>query len=168
MNTSIAYRWTLKEHCIYISLGSNIQPEKNLPHATVMLKKFGQVVACSTVWETAPVGTTGPSFLNAVVLLQANHPPALLKSMVLRRIEFEMGRIRTFNKYAPRPIDLDILIADGLVIEPGLWSRAHLAIPLAELLPNLVHPESGERLEVIAELLYKPETIRARKDIRLG
>jgi 7,8-dihydro-6-hydroxymethylpterin-pyrophosphokinase len=60
----------------------------------------------------------------------------LLKSLVLRRIEIEMGRIRIFNKYAPRPIDLDNLIADGQIIEPGLWSRAHLAVPLAELLPG--------------------------------
>jgi len=168
MNIPTTYLWTPKEHCIYISLGSNIRPEENLPHATVMLNKFGQVVSCSTVWETAPVGTTGPSFLNAVVLLQANYPHALLKSMVLRRIEIEMGRIRTFNKYAPRPIDLDILLADGLVIEPGLWTRAHLAIPLAELLPDLIHLESGKRLGVIAELLCKPETIRARPDVRLG
>jgi 2-amino-4-hydroxy-6-hydroxymethyldihydropteridine diphosphokinase len=168
MSTSTTYRWIPQEHCIYISLGSNIRPEENLPHATVMLNKFGQVIASSTVWETAPVGTTGPSFLNAVVLLQANYPPALLKSLVLRRIEIEMGRIRTFNKYAPRPIDLDILIADGQIIEPGLWSRAHLAVPLAELLPDLLHPESGKRLDEIAKVLYKPGAIRTRPDVRLG
>jgi 2-amino-4-hydroxy-6-hydroxymethyldihydropteridine diphosphokinase len=133
-----------------------------------MLNKFGLVVATSTVWETAPVGTSGPSFLNAVVLLQANYPAVLLKSMVLRRIEFEMGRIRTFNKYAPRPIDLDILIADGNIIDPGLWSRAHLAVPLAELIPDLSHPESGRKLEEIANELCMPEVIRSRPDIHLG
>jgi 2-amino-4-hydroxy-6-hydroxymethyldihydropteridine diphosphokinase len=168
MCASTIYRWTPQEHCIYISLGSNIRPEVNLPHSAVMLNKFGQVMACSTVWETSPVGTTGPSFLNAVVLLQANYPHALLKSLVLRRIETEMGRIRTFNKYAPRPIDLDILIADGQIIEPELWSRAHLAVPLAELLPELLHPESGKRLEEIAKGLYKPETFHTRPDVKLG
>jgi 2-amino-4-hydroxy-6-hydroxymethyldihydropteridine diphosphokinase len=168
MSASTTYRWSPQEHCIYISLGSNIRPEENLPHSAVMLDRFGQVIASSMVWETAPVGTAGPSFLNAALLLQANYPPALLKSLVLRRIEIEMGRIRTFNKYAPRPIDLDILIADGQIIEPGLWSRAHLAVPLAELLPDLLHPESGMRLKEIALLLYKPETIRPRPDVRLS
>jgi 2-amino-4-hydroxy-6-hydroxymethyldihydropteridine diphosphokinase len=167
MSTPGTYRWTPQEHCIYISLGSNIQPEVNLPRSRIMLNKFGQVVATSTVWETAPVGTTGPSFLNAVVLLQANYPHPLLKSLVLRRIEIEMGRVRTLNKYAPRPIDLDILIADGLIIEPGLWSRAHLAVPLAELLPELIHPQSGKRLEQIALQLCKPDAIRARPDVKL-
>jgi len=133
-----------------------------------MLNKFGLVVETSTVWETAPVGTSGPSFLNAVVLLQANYPPTLLKSLVLRRIEIEMGRIRTFNKYAPRPIDLDILVADGEIMEPVLWSRAHLAVPLAELLPDLPHPESGKKLDQIARELCKPDVIHARRDIILG
>jgi 2-amino-4-hydroxy-6-hydroxymethyldihydropteridine diphosphokinase len=168
MNTSGIYRWTPQEHCIYISLGSNIRPEENLPRARIMLNKFGLVVSVSTVWETTPVGTTGPSFLNAVVLLQANYPHTLLKSLVLRRIESEMGRIRTFNKYAPRPIDLDVLIADGLIVDPGLWTHAHLAIPLAELLPDLLQPDSGKKLEQIAQELCQPNAIQARPDIKLG
>lgn len=168
MATSYTHRRAPKEHCIYISLGSNIQPEENLPYAVVMLNRFGQVITVSSVWETAPVGTAGPSFLNAAVLFQASHPPALLKSMVLRRIELEMGRRRTFNKYAPRPIDLDILIADGTIIEPGIWSRAHLAVPLAELLPDLIHPETGKKLDQIAEELCQPEVIHARPDINLN
>jgi 2-amino-4-hydroxy-6-hydroxymethyldihydropteridine diphosphokinase len=168
MGASKSYRWIPHEHCIYISLGSNIRPEENLPRSRVLLNKFGQVVMVSSVWETAPVGTSGPYFLNAAVLLQANYPHTLLKSMVLRRIEIEMGRIRTFNKFAPRPIDLDILIADGRIIESGLWSRAHLAVPLAELLPDLLHPQSGKRLDQIAQELCKPDVIHARPDIQLG
>jgi 2-amino-4-hydroxy-6-hydroxymethyldihydropteridine diphosphokinase len=168
MNAPNVYRWTPKEHCIYISLGSNIRPEVNLPRSAIMLNRFGQVIEASTVWETAPVGTTGPSFLNAAVLFQASHPPTLLKSLVLRRIEIEMGRVRTFNKYAPRPIDLDILIADGEIIEPGIWSRAHLAVPLSELLPDLLHPDTGKKLVQIAEELCNPDVIRARPDIKFN
>jgi len=133
-----------------------------------MLRKFGQVIATSTVWETSPVGTAGPKFLNAAVLLQVNLPPALLKSLILRRIEIEMGRIRTFNKYAPRPIDLDILIADGQITEPAIWSRAHLAVPLAEILPDLPHPSWGKSLAQIARELLHPDEIRSRLDVRIG
>ena len=168
MSTPKTYPWSPQEHCIYISLGSNIRPEENLPRSAVMLNRFGLVIEASTVWETAPVGTSGPSFLNAAVLFQAIHPPTLLKSLVLRRIEIEMGRVRTFNKYAPRPIDLDILIADGEIIEPGVWSRAHLAVPLAELLPDLLHPETGKKLEQIAEELCRPDVIRSRPEIKLS
>jgi 2-amino-4-hydroxy-6-hydroxymethyldihydropteridine diphosphokinase len=167
MSTS-AYHWTPpQEHCIYISLGSNIRPEENLPRSVVMLRKYGQVEAVSTVWETAPVGTTGPSFLNAAVLLQVFVPPMILKSLILRRIEYEMGRIRTFNKYAPRPIDLDILIADGQIVEAAIWTRAHLAVPLAEILPNLIQPELGKNLAQIAQELFNPEEIHPRFDIHI-
>jgi 2-amino-4-hydroxy-6-hydroxymethyldihydropteridine diphosphokinase len=168
MSNPIAYRWIPQEHIIYLSLGSNIRPEANIPRSVIMLNKFGKVIASSTVWETTPVGTAGPRFLNAVVLLQAIYPPALLKSLALRRIEIEMGRVRTFNKYAPRPIDIDILIADGLIIEPGLWSRAHLAVPLAELLPELSHPESGLKLAQIAHDLQRPEAIRPCPEVKIS
>jgi 2-amino-4-hydroxy-6-hydroxymethyldihydropteridine diphosphokinase len=167
MSISRIFRWNPQAHCIYISLGSNIRPEQNLPRAMRMLNKFGQVVASSSIWETVPVGTVGPSFLNAVVLLQANYPHTILKSLVLRRIEIEMGRIRTLNKFAPRPIDLDILIADGQIIESGIWYRAHLAVPLAELLPDLHHPQWGKRLGMIAQELNQPDMIHARPDIKL-
>jgi 2-amino-4-hydroxy-6-hydroxymethyldihydropteridine diphosphokinase len=168
MSNPITYRWIPQEHNIYISLGSNIRPEENIPRSAIMLNKFGKVLASSTVWETTPVGTAGPRFLNAVVLLQAIYPAGLLKSIALRRIEIEMGRIRTFNKYAPRPIDIDILIADGLIIEPGLWSRAHLAVPLAELLPELLHPESGVMLAQIAYDLKKPDAIRPCPGVKIS
>ena len=162
------YPWTPQEHCIYISLGSNIRPVENLPRAVIMMGKFGQVISASKVWETKPVGTTGPSFLNAAVLLQVFLPPELLKSLILRRIEIEMGRIRTLNKNAPRPIDLDILIADGQIVEPAIWTRAHLAVPLAEIYPELLHPVWGKSLAQIAQELIIPDEIRPRPEVRLG
>lgn len=168
MSTPAIYPWTPQEHCIYISLGSNIRPVVNLPRAVVMMGKFGQVISASKVWETKPVGTTGPSFLNAAVLLQIFLPPELLKSLILRRIEIEMGRIRTLNKNAPRPIDLDILIADGKIIEPAIWTRAHLAVPLAEIFPELLHPVWGKSLAQIAVELNKPDVIRPRPDVWIG
>lgn len=167
MCAATVYPWTPQEHCIYISLGSNIRPEENLPRSVILLNKFGQVITGSTVWETAPVGTSGPSFLNAAVLLRVFVPPMILKSLVLRRIEIEMGRIRTLNKNAPRSIDLDILIADGQIVEPAIWSRAHLAVPLAEILPDLADPDSGRNLAQVAQELFRPDEIHPRFDVRI-
>jgi 7,8-dihydro-6-hydroxymethylpterin-pyrophosphokinase len=70
---------------------------------------------------------------------------------VLRRIEHDLGRIRTDDKYAPRTIDLDILVYDDLVVEtdgvvipdPEIANRPFLAIPLCELDPGLTLPDSG-------------------------
>ena len=165
MEPTAGFHWIPEEHCIFISLGSNIHPEENIPRAVNAIKKYGQVIRASTVWETAPVGTVGPKFLNAAILLQVYVPSLLLKTLILRRIEANMGRKRTFNKNAPRTIDLDILIADGQVIDPAVWTLAYLAVPLAEILPDLMNPELGKSLAQIASELLQPDEIHPRSDV---
>ena len=72
----------------------------------------------------------------------------------LRRIEADLGRVRNADAYAARPIDLDVLICGDEVVEdlglvlpdPDLRSRSFLAAALLELAPDLVLPDSGERL----------------------
>jgi 7,8-dihydro-6-hydroxymethylpterin-pyrophosphokinase len=66
-----------------------------------------------------------------------------------------LGRVRTENKYAPRTIDLDILVVDGAVCEPQIWSQAFLAIPLSELLPDYLEPETGETLSQVSTRLKR-------------
>jgi 7,8-dihydro-6-hydroxymethylpterin-pyrophosphokinase len=76
----------------------------------------------------------------------------------LRRLEREMGRVRTSDKYAPRTIDLDLCLLGAQIIEepgftlphPHLTDQAHVAVPIAELLPAFRHPVTGETLGAIA------------------
>ena len=73
---------------------------------------------------------------------------------MLRRIESELGRVRSADRYAPRTIDLDLLLYGDLVIdEPGLRIpdpdiriRPFIAVPLLELEPGLVMPDTGEAI----------------------
>jgi 2-amino-4-hydroxy-6-hydroxymethyldihydropteridine diphosphokinase len=140
-------------HTIYLILGSNIDPVENTRRAIRLLSERVQVLAMSTCWETPPVGTDGPNFINAAVCIQTDFEPEELKTKVLRAIELELGRVRSADKFAPRPIDLDIVIWDGQVIESQLWTLAYLALPFSELLPELLHPVSQKHLaEVAAEL----------------
>jgi 7,8-dihydro-6-hydroxymethylpterin-pyrophosphokinase len=91
-------------------------------------------------------------------------PPRALKFEVLRPIEAELGRRREEDRYAPRPIDLDLLLYDdvllteeGLVLpDPELWSRPFLAHPLHELAPGLVLP-GGEAIADVAARLPREE-----------
>lgn len=138
-----------KQHIVYVSFGSNIQPRANLPRAVELLRAHGPIKALSTVWETPPVGTDGPKFLNAVVCLESPLDVAALK-VELRRIEAQLGRVRTADKYAPRPIDLDILIYDNELIDPEVWEQPHLAIPLAEVYPAYPHPQTGKTIAATA------------------
>jgi 2-amino-4-hydroxy-6-hydroxymethyldihydropteridine diphosphokinase len=147
-------------HTLYLGLGSNIDPEKNLPRAIANLRRHLEITAFSSVWETPPVGGEGPNFLNAVARVKVNIPADNLRFQILRPLEARLGRVRTRDPNAPRPIDLDILIFDGQVLEPEIWEHAYWAVPLAELLPDFTHPHTSERLSQIARRLAIPTPIR--------
>ncbi len=72
-----------------------------------------------------------------------------------------MGRVRTADRNAPRTLDIDIILFDGVVLDDALWERSFIAIPLAELLPSLPHPATGETLaDLAARLLPGSGAIR--------
>jgi len=110
--------------------------------------------------------------LNAAVLLVVDRSPVALRAE-LRRIEAELGRVRTSDKYAPRTIDLDLaLLGDQIhqgpgfrIPDPGISRLAHLAIPLAELAPGYRHPELGETLAEIADRLRAGSRLVRRTDL---
>lgn len=116
-------------------------------------------MAVSSAYRNPAVGPKPqPEFLNAVAQLECEGNDVQLR-LQLRQIETELGRVRTEDKYAPRTIDLDLIWLAGasdqqqLFAEPDITERAHLAVPLAELAPDLRHPASGERLGTIAKRL---------------
>jgi 2-amino-4-hydroxy-6-hydroxymethyldihydropteridine diphosphokinase len=146
----------------FVSIGSNIEPKTNIEEAVRRLARHVEVVGVSTFYRSEPVGPPGqPPFLNGVVEVRTDLPPRALKFAALRRIEGELGRVRTADRYAPRPIDLDLLIYDECVTasreltlpDPDIISRPFLAVPLGELAPGLVLPGDGRTMgEVAAEL----------------
>ncbi len=150
---------------VYLSLGSNIDPDRNLRKAVQALMAVGPVDSISSAWETPPVGTSGANFLNAAVKIRTEKTPEGLKSQVLRRIEQQMGRVRTRDKFAPRTIDLDILLFNGNLMEANLWQQAHLAAPLAELLPDYQNLETHETLQQAAQRLLRSTPCRVRSDV---
>ena len=147
-------------HAAYLILGSNIDPERNLPAAVALLRESGQVLQVSRVWESPPVdGSDQPNYLNAAVLLETSRDLRALHEDVIARIEQQLGRRRDpANRYAPRTIDIDVALFDELVIEidgrplpdPDILTRPFVALPLAEIAPRYVHPLEGRTLEEIA------------------
>jgi 2-amino-4-hydroxy-6-hydroxymethyldihydropteridine diphosphokinase len=111
-----------------------------------------------------------PAFLNAAVELETELPPLALKFEVLRVVEAELGRVRTGDRNEPRTIDLDLALyhqqivnepGDGLVLpDPDILGCAHVAVPLAELVPEVPHPVTGEPMGEIARRLAKAVTLR--------
>ncbi len=139
---------------VYLAVGSNVEPEENVVEALELLAHYVQIDAVSTFYWTEPVGRRDqPAYLNGVVQLQTSIPPRTLKFGVLRAIEADLGRIRTDDKYAPRTIDLDILLYGGAVVDepdlrlpdPDITSRGFLIEALAELAPDLELPGTGTK-----------------------
>jgi 2-amino-4-hydroxy-6-hydroxymethyldihydropteridine diphosphokinase len=107
---------------VFVSVGSNIEPKRNIVAALCDLVSRGKVVATSTFYRTAPVGPSGqPQYVNGVWWLETQLTPTQIKVGLLRPIEHRLGRIRVSDKFAPRTIDLDMILYDDLsVAEEGL------------------------------------------------
>ncbi len=161
----------------YLSLGSNIAPEQNLPAAVRKLAEFGHILAVSSAWESPPAGFADqPDYLNAAVLLETPLPAHELRDTVIAAVESALGRVRTENRNAPRTIDIDIMLFNRDILrvgqrsipDPEVLERPFVAIPLAEIAPDYVHPETGETLAAIAGRFH-PEAagMRRRTDVVL-
>ena len=172
----------------YLSLGSNIEPERNLPAAVRELRAFGRVLGVSSVWESAPFDAVGTAatdratrqetknFLNAAVLLETELSPAELYDKAIAVIERRLGRVRDpHDKNAPRTIDIDLSlfnrdvlqVAGHSIPDPEIAKRPFVAIPLAELDPDYVHPVENRKLADITADLTSTSGLRPRPDVRL-
>ena len=136
---------------IYISLGSNINREQNTRAGVRALsEKFGELVL-SSVYESESVGFEGDAFYNMVIACDVTED-VFSVNQALRDIEDANGRERSGPKYSSRTLDLDLLLYDNLTInEDGLklpreeiLYNAFVLWPLAEVAPELTHPEAGK------------------------
>jgi 2-amino-4-hydroxy-6-hydroxymethyldihydropteridine diphosphokinase len=132
---------------VYVAAGSNVEPEKNLGRALDELEQVFGDIAVSPAYRNPAVGFEGADFINLVVAIRTADPPVQVKQK-LERIEALCGRLRDAPKWAPRTMDLDILMYDQLVSDepglllprPDLLRRAFMLKPLADLAPELRHP----------------------------
>jgi len=150
----------------FLSLGSNVEPEKNLLEAVRLLSHSVKILKASTVYLTKPLQQRlQPEYYNCVLKIETDIEPRKLKFDVLRPIEAEMGRKRTRDKFASRPIDIDIILYGNLAVstkdmtipDPDIQERAFFAIPLFEIEPDLVLPLTNEPIREVAARFVKPE-----------
>ncbi|MEJ2447510.1 MAG: 2-amino-4-hydroxy-6-hydroxymethyldihydropteridine diphosphokinase [Anaerolineales bacterium] len=148
-----------------IGLGSNIEPDHNLPTALNLLSELTHLIERSFIWKSRAVGSSGPDYLNAAALIETSLSYDELKSDVLSVIETRLGRVRSVNKYMDRTIDLDVLVYNGREMDPELWTQAHVAVPAAQLLPDLRNTDTGETLAASAKRLSKKADLEKIKDL---
>src|SRR6187455_1620807 len=137
----------------YLSLGSNVDPERHLTQALAELDaKFGGVVA-SRFLRTPAVGFDGPDFLNAAAIVETDLGIVELDAW-LHALEDAHGRRRDVPRFSDRPLDIDIVFYDDLVFRgPGNLQvprpelqHAFVLQPLAQIAPDFRDPVSGRTL----------------------
>ena len=141
---------------IYLSLGSNIQPEKNLTKAKELLSKEYQLEKESKTYKTKSEGFEGEDFLNQVVCLTTEDSAEEVVGM-LKDIEKKIGRKDSTEKFSDREIDIDLLLYGKYVGKALGKDIPHKDIdlyrfvlePLAEIAPNLIHPKHQEKISEI-------------------
>ena len=161
-----------------ISLGSNVDRQKNLPAAVRALRQHPDLTVLDTscIFESPAVGGDYPSFFNAAVVVETELDPGTLKT-ALRGVETGLGRVRTEDKNAPRAIDLDVVLYDDLedaelgIPDPDLSEYSYVAVPAAEVAGDWIVPGRNKTVAEIAELTSTP-TLRmvpmAEQDLDLS
>lgn len=163
---------------IIVGLGGNIptvqgMPEQTLVSVLALMPSFGiRVARCAPFYRTPALSSYAqPDYVNSVAVIETAVPPAELLEL-LHRIEAVFGRVRR-DRWAPRPIDLDLLDYRGLLLpakgergkgagtgklpialpHPAIGARGFVLLPLRDVAPGWRHPVTGESVDrLIAQL----------------
>jgi 2-amino-4-hydroxy-6-hydroxymethyldihydropteridine diphosphokinase len=135
---------------VFVALGSNIEPAVRMPQAARLLRRRFEDVRFSNCYCNPAYGFEGPDFVNAVAGFSTVLPIGSLLS-AMREIELQCGRAASAPKWAPRPMDLDLLLYGDVVgsgpgytlPRPDLRKRVYMLGPLAQLAPDVAYPPSG-------------------------
>lgn len=141
---------------VYVSLGSNIEPEANLCTCLGALQQAFGLLHCSTIYQTAAIGFAGEPFLNAVVSFNTELSSAELKAW-LKQLEAQQGRVSSQQPFSARTLDLDLLLYADLIQpeqklpHPDILQYNFVLQPLAELAPEHKHPLLGKTFTELAK-----------------
>lgn len=150
----------MKNNIVYLAIGSNINPQKNIKLALKELAKIGQIISVSKMIKTKPVGYLKQAdFLNGAIKFKTALPPEnLLKE--LKNIEKLLKRNTPFRN-GPRTIDIDIIFYGNLILNtpiltiphPRASERYFVLKPLSEIAPFKVHPVLGKQVKTLLKNL---------------
>jgi 2-amino-4-hydroxy-6-hydroxymethyldihydropteridine diphosphokinase len=134
---------------IFVGIGSNVEPERHIRTAVQLLReRFGKL-RVSPVYRNPAVGFDGDDFFNLVASFKSDAGFEQVHT-ILEQIEASCGRIRGGPRYAPRTLDIDLLLYGDLVRETApvlprkdLLRYAFVLKPMVDIAPDHRHPVTG-------------------------
>jgi 2-amino-4-hydroxy-6-hydroxymethyldihydropteridine diphosphokinase len=157
---------------VYLSAGSNIEPENNLKLACQELESEYGELTLSPVYRNSAVGFEGDEFLNMVIGFSTHEHPERIVSR-LEEVHDKAGRVRQANPFSPRTLDLDMLLYGDLVRRrlklphTDIEKYGFVLGPLAQVAPDLRHPLNGEKISRLWDSFDKEANPMTRVDIGL-
>lgn len=139
---------------VYVGIGSNIDPQANIPRGIELLRKaFGPLII-SPVYESQAIGFVGDNFYNLVVGFDTALPPQTLIEE-LHAIEFQCGREREAPHFSARTLDLDLLLYGDRILHEGdlelprrdILKYAFVLRPLSDIAGDRLHPVLGQSIK---------------------
>ena len=133
---------------VYVSIGSNIEQEKNIRSCLNSLREHFGNLETSTIYENKAVGFEGDNFYNLVAGFDTGEDVNTVFN-ILRDIENDHGRDRTSKRFSSRTLDIDLLLYDSLVMQDDrleiprdeITKYEFVLRPLAELCGEFRHPK---------------------------
>ncbi len=158
----------------HLGLGTNLGDRgAHIEKAVAFLGGCGRVLKRSSVYETTPLAMAGAGlFLNMALALESPLAPLALLAKC-KEYEASQGRDLQDSHYRDRTIDIDILLAGGLILEtpeltvphPRLAERGFVLVPLFEIAPKLIHPLAKVSVAYLLSQLHSGEKIKSFEDI---
>ncbi|MBL1294280.1 MAG: 2-amino-4-hydroxy-6-hydroxymethyldihydropteridine diphosphokinase [Thiotrichales bacterium] len=154
---------------VYLSVGSNIDREKNiLSGLDDLAERFGEL-ECSPVYESVAFGFDGDNFYNLVLSFDTEESVYEV-AKILRAIEDKRQRVRDGVKFSSRTLDLDLILYDDLVLADGriripredIEQYAFVLQPLADIAPDHIHPALGK---TYTEMWAKFDPEQVKQDV---
>ncbi|MHB8406188.1 MAG: 2-amino-4-hydroxy-6-hydroxymethyldihydropteridine diphosphokinase [Gammaproteobacteria bacterium] len=137
---------------VFVGIGSNIEPESHIREAVRRLRTHFGRLRLSCVYRNPAVGFVGEDFLNLAVAFDSREPVTGVRS-ALDAIEVECGRVRGSPRFAPRTLDLDLLMYGEVVTDfpvrlprAEILKYAYVLKPLTDLAASRRHPLTGRSL----------------------
>ncbi|HKU81626.1 MAG TPA: 2-amino-4-hydroxy-6-hydroxymethyldihydropteridine diphosphokinase, partial [Candidatus Tumulicola sp.] len=155
---------------IHLGIGSNLgDRQANILAALQRLRGRSEMIAVSAFYESdAADGAEGPAYLNVAAAVRTELDPSAFERFA-RDVELAVGRAAGTAKLAARPIDIDILAVDDVIVRANLKNRSYNSVPLSEIAPSLVTARAnGTVRRRERSLHFATDRQDAEPDVRLS